>query len=125
MKKTLFLSFLLFSICNQIAKAQDVFRTYQGKFTMSTNGEIAADNFTLSVRKNVITYEKGGNLKTFDAIDQGVYIREPQPGVKFKYHKFYLTNQKMYLIISYNKEIKHNGVFYYRLTIDGQTQLAL
>ncbi|MFC0515166.1 hypothetical protein ACFFGT_13185 [Mucilaginibacter angelicae] len=102
-----------------------VFKVYQGLYTFDTDGVIHADDFKLTVGSNQITYAKGEALKTFDVQYQGTITREPQPGIRFLYHKFLLLNKGEYLLVSDRKEVKHEGVFYYRIIIDGQVQLAL
>jgi hypothetical protein len=104
---------------------QSVFKKYDGQYTFDQQGRINSDVFTITVNTNQLIYEKNGNVKTFDIVYQGTYLREVQSGVKFKYHQFYLTNKKIYILISDRKEVKHLGTFYYRIIIDGQTQLAL
>ena len=97
---------------------------YKGKFTLGDDQQWHADNFSLTIDNDQIHYEKDGNIKDLDAINKGIYTRQ-EDGITFKYQQYYLPSKGTYLLISHTKEIKHNGAFYYRIIIDGQTQLAL
>ncbi|GGE67933.1 hypothetical protein EV200_108207 [Pedobacter psychrotolerans] len=98
--------------------------TYYGKYTLGADQNWYSDTFTLTIDGNQLLYNKGNSVKNFEIKNQGVYSRTDN-GIVFKYQKYYLVNKKQYLLVSHRKEIKHNGVFYYRIIIDGQTQLAL
>lgn len=100
------------------------YQTYEGKYTLDANQNWYDDNFTIIIDGNQLLYKKGNNTKTFEIKNQGIYSRTDN-GMVFKYQKYYLVNKNQYLLVSHRKEIKHNGVFYYRIIIDGQTQLAL
>ncbi|WP_448104609.1 hypothetical protein [Pedobacter panaciterrae] len=97
---------------------------YEGKFTLGTDQQWHADNFSLTIDNDQIHYKKDGNTKDFDAVNKGIYTRQER-GIPFKYQQYYLSNKGIYLLISHTKEILHNGTYYYRIIIDGQTQLAL
>lgn len=99
--------------------------TYYGKYTLGEDKIWYSDNFSMTVSKGQITYIKAGNTKYFDVIDEGVYTRKEREGITFTYQKYYLTSKRVYMLISHKKEVEHNGISYYRIIIDGQTQLAL
>lgn len=98
--------------------------TYYGKYTLGEDQKWYSDNFSLEIVSDQIIYTKGGSTKNFNAENQGIYSRK-ENGIEFKYQKYYLPSKKIYMLISHKKEVKHNDVFYYRIIIDGQTQLAL
>ncbi|MES2447305.1 MAG: hypothetical protein V4546_08995 [Bacteroidota bacterium] len=98
--------------------------TYYGKYTLGNDKLWYSDSFTLTITSKQIIYTKNGNAKYLDMVNNGVYTRKDN-GIEFRYQKYYLSNKDIYMLISKTKEIKHNGTFYYRIIIDGQTQLAL
>lgn len=100
-------------------------RVYEGKFTLDENENYIPDNFSIQFKENQISYNKNGNMKYFDVVYEGIYTHEEQPNIKFDYYQYHLKNKNTYLLVSVNKEINYQGTFYYRLIIDGQTQLAL
>ncbi|QIL38097.1 hypothetical protein G7074_01670 [Pedobacter sp. HDW13] len=97
---------------------------YYGKYTLGTDQNWYEDSFTITIDGNQLLYKKGNSVKNFEIKNQGIYSRTDN-GTVFKYQKYYLVNKNQYLLVSHRKEIKHNGVFYYRIIIDGQTQLTL
>ena len=99
-------------------------QTYEGKYTLGADQNWYDDTFTITIEGNRLLYKKGNNTKSFEIENQGVYSRSDN-GLVFNYQKYYLVNKNQYLLVSHRKEIKHKGVFYYRIIIDGQTQLAL
>lgn len=99
-------------------------RTYQVKYFITNSNDIVSDNTTLIVTSNRITIQKDGYAKYWECEYKGVKINKRDQNVSFKYH-YYLTNDNIKLIISDYKEVKHNGVFYYRIVFNGQTLLAL
>ncbi len=98
--------------------------TYYGKYTLGADQKWYSDNFSLKIVSDQIIYKKDGGTKNFNAENQGIYSRKDN-GIEFKYQKYYLPSKKIYMLISHKKEISHNNVSYYRIIIDGQTQLAL
>ena len=99
-------------------------RTYQVKYFITNSNDIVSDNTTLIVTSNRITIQKDGYAKYWECEYKGVKINKRDQNVSFKYH-YYLTNDNIKLIISDYKEVKHNGVFYYRIVFNGQTLLVL
>lgn len=100
-------------------------KTYYGKYTQGEDKRWYSDNFSMTVNNGQVTYLKDGNKKYFDVIDEGIYTRKEQQGITFSYQKYFLTTEKIYMLISHKKEVRRKGTFYYRIIIDGQTQLAL
>lgn len=121
-KRTLFTSIIL--LFTSLAFSQTN-RSYNVKFLMTSSGDLIATNFILKVSGNEILYTKNGVTKNWDVKYEGEVTQNEQQGVSFKYYNYLLSQQNKNLYISTYKSIKHNGVFYYVLIIDGQKQLAL
>lgn len=99
-------------------------RVYQVKYYITNDGDIVADNTTLVTSFNTITVKREDFVRDWECEYKGIKIRKSERNVSFKYH-YYLTRDNIKLIISDYKEVKHNGVFYYRIVFNGQTLLAL
>ena len=124
MKKSIcFLLFLYWGLLNLYSQ-NNPNRTYQVKYFIPNSNNIVSANTTLIVPSNRITIQKDGYAKYWECEYKGVKIDKRDQNVSFKYH-YYLTNDNVKLIISDYKEVKHNGVFYYRIVFNGQTLLAL
>ncbi len=120
--KLLFLFFLFFSCA---LFAADPNRTYQIKYILDSDGYAIPSESTVTVTPTKIYVIRNGETKYWDCEYKGVKIDKPDSNHEVKFHIYYLTNKKVYIIISDYKLVKHNGVFYYRFVIDGQVQLAL
>lgn len=117
------LAFLLLGFVNLYSQSNPN-RTYQIRYFIANTNDIVADNSTLIVTSNRITLQSEGYIKYWECKYKGVVIHERDRNVSFKYH-YYLTDDNLKLIISDYQEVKHNGVFYYRIVFNGQTLLAL
>lgn len=122
MKKLLLILILILSICE--VNAQSVFRTYSIKYLIADNGNVYPTFGTISINQSEILYIKDSNIKNWASKDEGVVYQKEKEGISFKFHKFFLYKQNKYLYVSYDKIVKHDGVFYYTLIMDGQSQLA-
>lgn len=117
------LAFLLLGFVNLYSQSNPN-RTYQVRYFITNTNNIVADNSTLIITSNRITLQHKGYKKYWECKYKGVRIHERDRNVSFKYH-YYLTDDNLKLIISDYPEVKHNGVFYYRIVFNGQTLLAL
>lgn len=122
MKKLFFILVIMIALIE--VNAQSVFRTYSIKFLIADNGNVYPTFGTISINQSEILYVKDSNIKNWASNDEGVVYQKEKDGISFKFHKFFLNKQNKYLYVSYDKIVKHNGVFYYTLIIDGQSQLA-
>lgn len=125
--KTMKLSLLTFLLISQIgfAFSANPNKTYYIKYILDSEGYATPDKTNMTVTNNRIYISRNGNDKYWDCEYQGVRIEEPVKGKQIKFHVFYLTNKGIYIIISDYQMVKHNGIFYYSIKIDGLTQLAL
>ena len=125
MRRLLLVVFITIFVSILNIYSQSVFRTYEVKFLIDEKGYAYPQNATLIINADEILYTKNSITKNWYMSDKGIAYDDRGNGVKFKLHKFYLYNQKVDAYISYKKDTKHDGVFYYRFIIDGQTQLVL
>lgn len=100
-------------------------RTYHIKYILDENGYAIPSETTFTVTPSRIYVTRNGQDKYWDCEYKGTKVDEPVKGEKVIFHVYYLTNKHIYVIVSDYKLIKHDDVFYYRIVIDGQTQLAL
>nr|WP_186974000.1 hypothetical protein [Bacteroides intestinalis] len=103
---------------------QNTPRVYSVKYFYSSDGGWVSDDTTLSLSTNRIVVQRGSSTKSWECEYKGVRTRQVDKNTSFKYH-YYLTKDNIKLIVSDYKEVKHNGVFYYRIVFNGQTLLAL
>lgn len=121
MKHCLILIYVLLVSTNCFG--QDSPMKYSIKYFYNNN-EWVADNTILILSTNRIIIQKGNSTKTFECEYKGIRSKQVDKDISFKYH-YYLTKDNISLIISDYKEVKHNGIFYYRIVFNGQTLLAL
>ncbi len=105
--------------------AGDPNKTYNIKYLLDSDGYAVPSESTITVTPTKIYVIRNGETKYWECEYKGVKIDKPDVNHEVKFHVYYLTNKKIYIVISDYKLVKHNGVFYYRFVIDGQVQLAL
>ena len=122
MKTYLILICVLLASINSFG--QNSSRVYSVKYFYSNSRGWVSDDTTLSLSTNRLVVQKGGYTKSWECEYKGIRTRQVDKNVSFKYH-YYLTKDNVKLIISDYKEVKHNGVFYYRIVFNDQILLAL
>lgn len=100
-------------------------KTYQIKYLIDSDGYAVKSETTMTVTPNRIYILRNGEKKYWDCEYKGIQTDQPDKNHKVQFHIYYLTNKHVYITISDYKLVKHNGVFYYRITVAGQEQLAL
>lgn len=125
--RVVFSFFVLFVLLTTSLKAfsNDPNRTYNIKYILDENGYAVPNERTITVTPTRIYTERNGESVYWDCEYKGIKIDEPVKGKQVKFHIYYLTNKKVYIIISDYKLVKHEDIFYYRIVFAGQTQLAL
>lgn len=123
MKKIYVLLFLILFSLKLLAG--DPNKTYKIKYILNSDGYAIPSESTVTVTPTKIYIIRNGETKYWDCEYKGVKIDKPNSNHEVKFHVYYLTNKKVYIVISDYKLIKHNEIFYYRFVVDGQVQLAL
>lgn len=100
-------------------------KTYHVKYILDKNGYAIPSEATFTFTPTKIYVTRNGQDKYWDCEYKGTKVDEPVKGKQVIFHIYYLTNKKIYIILSDYKLVKHENVFYYRILFDGQTQLAL
>lgn len=100
-------------------------RIYAIKYAIDKDNYAVASETTMTVSSDKISIVRNGEYKYWECEYKGQIYEEPVRGKKVTFHVFYLTNKHINIVISDYKLVKHNGVFYYSIDIDGQKQLAL
>jgi len=135
MKKILFLIALVAALALPLQAQYFSTKTVNVEYIILDNGDVVPSKSKITISNNKITVLRNGETKNWDVeyqgisniTDSGIGFKNNSnnnKGVPFKHHVFYLTRHKVYFMISEDKMVKHGDRFYYRIVLDGQTQLA-
>ena len=82
---------------------------------------------TVLVRNNKIEVYQGNRLiRTFPYSSVETITNQVDTNVSFQYDYYHIYNSDIdRIVISERKEVKKNGIFYYRVVIGNKTYLAL
>lgn len=127
MRKKLTIIVLLTILSSEFANlyASNPNKTYYIKYVLDDKGYAISSESELTVTPTIIYIIRNEEIKYWNCEYKGETFDEPKPGKRVYFHIYYLTNKNVYINISDYKLVKHNDIFYYRIVIAGQTQLAL
>ena len=127
MCKTLILHILLIFISfNTIGQNNQMVERYEFKYYLGNDLTYQTDGSML-VRNNKIEVYQGNRLiRTFPYSSVEMITNQVDTNVSFQYDYYYIYNSDIdRIVISKRKEVKKNGIFYYRVVIGNKTYLAL
>ena len=127
MCKTLILHILLIYISfNTIGQNNQMVERYEFKYYLGNDLTYQTDGSML-VRNNKIEVYQGNRLiRTFPYSSVEMITNQVDTNVSFQYDYYHIYNSDIdRIVISKRKEVKKNGIFYYRVVIGNKTYLAL
>lgn len=127
MRKTLLLYMFLFFISfNIIGQNNSMLERYEFEYYLGNDVTYQTDG-TVLVRNNKIEVYQGNRLiRTFPYSSVETITNQVDTNVSFQYDYYHIYNSDIdRIVISERKEVKKNGIFYYRVVIGNKTYLAL
>ena len=127
MRKTLLLYMFLFFISfNIIGQNNSMLERYEFEYYLGNDVTYQTDG-TVLVRNNKIEVYQGNRLiRTFPYSSVETITNQVDTNVSFQYDYYHIYNSDIdRIVISKRKEVKKNGIFYYRVVIGNKTYLAL
>lgn len=108
------IALILFSQTS-LALDEEIYGSYVGKYAKNANGNLQPRDFEVAFVKGKFYFTKGDNTKTYHTVDKGTFI--DNDGVK--YHKFYLINKDIFVLVSYDTTEVFEDIEYQTLIING------
>lgn len=97
---------------------------YNVVYIFDEKGDIYRSEANLQFALGNLYVHRNNYTKNWKCDYKGI-IKKDDNKASFYYHHYYLPTKNIHMYISKIKEVKHEGIFYYRVIFDGQTQLAL
>lgn len=118
--------FLMVILSNMIGQNTHVLERYEFKYYLGNDLTYQTDG-TMLVRNNKIEVYQGNRLiRTFPYSSVETITNQVDTNVSFQYDYYHIYNSDIdRIVISKRKEVKKNGIFYYRVVIGEKTYLAL
>lgn len=118
--------FFVFILFNLVAQNSPVLERYEFKYYLGKDLDYQTDG-TMLVRNNKIEVYQGSRLiRTFPYSSVETITNQVDTNVSFQYDYYHIYNSDIdRIVISKRKEVKKNGIFYYRVVIGNKTYLAL
>ena len=118
--------FMMFILFNMIGQNTHMLERYEFEYYLGNDVTYQTDG-TVLVRNNKIEVYQGNRLiRTFPYSSVETITNQVDTNVSFQYDYYHIYNRDIdRIVISERKEVKKNGIFYYRVVIGNKTYLAL
>ena len=127
MRKTLlFYMFLFFISFNIISHNNSMIERYEFKYYLGNDLTYQTDGSILVSNNKIEVYQGNRLIRTFPYSSVETITNQVDTNVSFQYDYYHIYNSDIdRIVISKRKEVKKNGIFYYRVVIGNKTYLAL
>lgn len=127
MRKTLLLYMFLFFISfNIIGQNNSIVERYEFKYYLGNDLTYQTDGSILVSNNKIEVYQGNRLIRTFPYSSVETITNQVDTNVSFQYDYYHIYNSDIdRIVISERKEVKKNGIFYYRVVIGNKTYLAL
>lgn len=127
MRKTLlFYMFLFFISFNIISHNNSMIERYEFKYYLGNDLTYQTDGSILVSNNKIEVYQGNRLIRTFPYSFVETITNQVDTNVSFQYDYYHIYNSDIdRIVISKRKEVKKNGIFYYRVVIGNKTYLAL
>lgn len=127
MRKTLLLYMFLFFISfNIIGQNNSIVERYEFKYYLGNDLTYQTDGSILVSNNKIEVYQGNRHIRTFPYSSVETITNQVDTNVSFQYDYYHIYNSDIdRIVIRERKEVKKNGIFYYRVVIGNKTYLAL